>query len=168
MGKQKAFDLTTHKRDLRTGEVIEVVPYRLFDSKLHGEIFERPVGSGICYFRDGSRAPTIAEVKKANEALEAAKPKPLTTADISQLKEDFKNEYRDEVEKDIKAKAEEEYNARLDDLVAARVTQVMENLGVTGEQAQAIKDQVAPVVSVTEPEKPAWIKDSNEQNVEGA
>lgn len=171
MGKQKAFDLTTHVRDTRTGTVIREQTYRAFMSKEFGTIYERPVGSGLCYFEDGTRAPTIAQVKKNIAQMDNAKPKPLTTADIDTIKQDFADEYKAQAEAEIKAKAEEEFNARLDELVAVRLTTALEQLGITGEKAEALEQTVIgqPVVTVDEPvleatqavaggEKPDWVK----------
>ncbi|MHA2380602.1 MAG: hypothetical protein ACXADS_15100 [Candidatus Thorarchaeota archaeon] len=167
-GRRKSFDLTTHVRDTRTGEVIREQAYRAFVSKEFGTLYERPVGSGICYTEDGERAPTIAQVKKNIELMKANEPKVLTTADIDTIKNDFANEYKAQAEAEIKAKAEEEFNARLDDLVAERMTAVLDKLGIGGEQAEAVKEEVsaAPIVATQEPtdqqavveEKPDWLK----------
>jgi len=151
MSKTQDFDLTTHIRDVRTGVITRTQPYRVFVSKLHGEIFERPVGSGLCWFRDGSRAPTIAEVKDANAKAASLTPKPLTTADIATIKEDFRGEYAASVEKEIRAKAQAEFDSRLNDLVADRVSLIMSKMNISGEQAAQIKAQASAKVGVNEP-----------------
>ena len=168
MGKPKSFDLTTHVRDTRTGEVIRENTYRAFCSKEFGTIYERPVGSGICYLENGERAPTIAQVKKNIEQMKKREPKVLTTADIQAIKDAYADEYKTQAEAEIKAKAEEEFNARLDDLVAERMTSVLEKLGIGGAQAEAVKTEVSaqPIVTVQEPTdqepvaeaKPEWLK----------
>jgi hypothetical protein len=136
---------------MKTGTVIRKQNYRLFTSKLHGDIFERPVGSGLCFFRDGSRAPTIAEVKEANTKAAKLIPQPLTTADIAAIKEDFKSEYALSIEKEVRAKAEAEFTGRINDLVAERMTTVLAKLNIGGAQAAAIKNQAVGTVSVSEP-----------------
>jgi hypothetical protein len=174
MGKQKSFDLTTHVRDTRTGEVIKEQTYRRFCSKDFGTIYERPKGSGLCWHEDGTRAPTIAQVKKANEEKAKAKPKVLTTADIDALKNDFKSEMRSEIEAEVAAKKEAEMMERMDDLMAERLGQAMEKLGIGTEQMAAIAEEVnaKATVTVDEPiveepaEQPEWLAKA-EENVEG-
>ena len=51
---KEGFDLRTHIRDPKTGRVIGSQPYRLRVSREGGRQFERPVGSGVWYFEDGS------------------------------------------------------------------------------------------------------------------
>jgi len=141
---QTAFDLRTHIRDTKTGHVIKTQPYRLIHSKNHGEIYERPVGSNICWFPDGRRAPTLEQVAKINADAEKAKPRVLTTADLEMIKEDALKEGFEKLEKQVKAKAEAEFQARVDTLVADRLTAVLPKLGITGDNAKKVTKAVVP------------------------
>lgn len=51
----EGFDLRTHVRDANTGRILKLQPYRM-KIKDGVETFERPVGSGNLWFRDGSAA----------------------------------------------------------------------------------------------------------------
>lgn len=62
----KSFDLRTHIRDKKTGQVIVEQPYTLhiIDGE---EIYERPIGSGQFYSRNGEEHPGHAVVALQKE-----------------------------------------------------------------------------------------------------
>lgn len=68
---QKPFSVTTHVRDSKSGRVIRENHYSLLVSAKPGGgtewTFERPVGSGIYYYRNG-----VMAAEKSKEGLEAA------------------------------------------------------------------------------------------------
>lgn len=63
------FDLEVHRRDNITGQIVHVDPYRMV-CRGEQKFFERPKGSGIFYYENGSRV-SDADVKNHN--LEAFK-----------------------------------------------------------------------------------------------
>jgi hypothetical protein len=56
---EKKFDLTVHRRDQDSGEIVEVNPYSAHMMKTDGgtvTVFERPKGSGNCWDKFGNAA----------------------------------------------------------------------------------------------------------------
>lgn len=65
--KPKGFDLTVHKRDPKTGLVVDANPYRL---RCIGsmKIFERPIGSGNIWNKKGEPAGRFVDGKYDEKA----------------------------------------------------------------------------------------------------
>lgn len=65
--KPQGFDLTTHHRDPKTGQVVHKTPYKLVIDRGTAK-YERPPGSGLWYSADGSLIKNTS--KKAAPVLE--------------------------------------------------------------------------------------------------
>jgi hypothetical protein len=63
----QGFDLRTHIRDPKTGQVIKKQPYKLyigkFDGSNVGKFYERPVGSGNLFYENGAVAGRMVDGK---------------------------------------------------------------------------------------------------------
>jgi len=151
MGKSQTFDLTTHHRDMKTGLISHTNAYRLVASKIFGDIYERPIGSGLCYFADGTKAPTSAEIQKLSDEAAKKTPRKLTMADLDEIRKGAREDAKEEIEDTLRAKLELEWQGRINDVVAARLSEVLPKLNITGENAEKVTEAVLPNVSISEP-----------------
>lgn len=84
MSKSKTFDLTTHKRNTKTGQVIATNPYRL-EIKQGTSLYERPPGSGNWYYPNGQMAKKGKDVVAETSVDKVSMPKEKYDALISEL-----------------------------------------------------------------------------------
>lgn len=73
----ESFDLKTHIRNPKTGQLLKVQPYRLHcigEKKL----YERPVGSGNVFYENGEKAGRVVKGKHEESEAHIAYAAPLT------------------------------------------------------------------------------------------
>ncbi len=100
------FDKTVHVRDRKTGNIKYVNAYRKYDRGKEGAVYERPPGSGKCFYADGSPVgETPSFVIAANAKIPESNVRKVNV-------KDFEAEIRAKVADEMKEKIISNQNAQ--------------------------------------------------------
>lgn len=92
------FDKTVHVRDRKTGNIKYTQPYRVYDRK-NGKIYERPPGSGHCFYADGS---PVGETPSFVIAANAKIPEPeVRKVNVKEFEAEIRAKVADEMKEKI-------------------------------------------------------------------